>query len=646
MRLLRRIHIVVAVAGLAACSYAPNMSGSPYERGLAALREGDPSTARVELLNAIKANPDDPKIRLAQAEAYLALGDGTGAQAEIERARKLRTSVGDTAHLMAEALLLQGDLRGAVAQASKAAPSHAAHAGWVKGLALMRMGDNPGAALAFEQAKRSGPGDPRVWIAHARFRRENGDMAEALKSTDRALLLKADSVEALTLRGELTRAQYGLRAAMPWFDRALEIDPENRIALLERAATRGDIGDNQGMLADTRKVLSSSRANPRALYLQALLAARAGNFKLAQSLYQRTGGRLDDQPATMLLASAIDYQTGNVQQAISRLDRLVELQPDNRKARRLLAASQWRLGDAAATAETLRPLVEAEDADRYSLNLMARALARLGRKDLAAVYLARATQPPRRIGPALLTGPVDPARLAELRAAALGSPGDGQAQIRLIGALLSTGLSDEALERARALLAANPGVPDAYVLVGDALGARGDFAGAVEHYRRAANLAFTEPTAMRLVEALERSGRPAAAVRVLELFLREHPRSVPAQLLAASAYIRGKNWPAAIEVYENLRTRLGDRDSAILNNLAWAYGQQGAFEEAIPLARKAWSLDKSNPATADTLGWLLVKSGKGKAEGLFLLERAARAAPEAPNIQAHLVAAKQVAIPG
>ena len=47
------------------------------------------------------------------------------------------------------------------------------------------------------------------------------------------------------------------------------------------------------------------------------------------------------------------------------------------------------------------------------------------------------------------------------------------------------------------------------------------------------------------------------------------------------------------------------------------------MDRAVPLARRAWSLDRDNPATADTLGWLLFKSGR-RAEGLVLLERAAR----------------------
>jgi Flp pilus assembly protein TadD len=342
----------------------------------------------------------------------------------------------------------------------------------------------------------------------------------------------------------------------------------------------------------------------------------------------------------MLLGSAIDYQTGNLRQAIIRLEKLVALQPENRKARKLLAAAQWRSGDAAATAATLRPLTDRPDADSYVLSLMGKALAKLGDAQAASHYLARAASPQQRSATALATSAVSDGELAQLRNAAYSSTGDPEALIRLVAALLGRGQGDEALQLARQIQAQNPGVPDAHMLVGDALGTRGDFADAAREYRKAANLAFTEPVAMRMIEALRRSGQTAAAAQVLQLFREQNPRNVSAALLAAAGHLQARDWPQAIQVYEGLRSRLGDRDAVMLNNLAWAYSESGDYDRAIPLARKAWALDKDNPATADTLGWLLFKSGRNRAQGLALLERASRGAPTDMQIQKHLQSAR------
>jgi tetratricopeptide (TPR) repeat protein len=214
-------------------------------------------------------------------------------------------------------------------------------------------------------------------------------------------------------------------------------------------------------------------------------------------------------------------------------------------------------------------------------------------------------------------------------------------QVRLISALLARGLGDEALGRARRLQADNPGAPEAHMLVGDALGTRGDFAAAAEQYRRAANLAFSEPVALRLIEALRRSGRLDAADNVLALFLRQNPRNVPAQVMTAARMMEREDWAEAIEVYESLRQRIGNNDATILNNLAWAYAETGDYGRAIPLARRAWSLDRDNPATADTLGWVLFRSGEDPVGGIALLERAARGAPTDAAIRRRLEQARR-----
>ena len=634
-----RALLLALLLGTAACS--GNVQESAFDRGVAALDKGQHKVARIEFLNAIKADPGNGAIRLMQARTYLKLGDGVAAEAEVRRALQSGVKPEDAHHLLAHASLLQGQNARAAEQAALAPLRYAGHAARVRAYALLRQGEIEAAEQEFERGREAAPRDAELWHDIATYRRAAGDLAGALQAADKAVQFKPNYIEAITLRGELTRGQYGLAAAIPWFDRAIEIDSTNVTARLERAATLGDLGRMSEMLSETRKVLALSERNPMAFYLQAMLAARAREFGLARSLYARTRGALARQPAAMLLAGVLDYQAGNMEQATKRLGELVAMQPENRKARRLLAAAHWRRGDADATIAALLPLVERPDADNYSLALAGRAFAKKGDGATASFYLSRAAQPAGRSATALISHPVGPDELAQLRERADTSRNNAQPQVLLIGALLSSGLGDEALERARRLQARNPGAPDAHVLVGDALGIRGDFAGAANEYRKAANIAFTEPVAMRMIEALRRSGQAPAAASVLQLFLDQNPRNVSAMLLAATGFMEARDYPQAIRLYEALRQRLGDRDAAMLNNLAWAYSERGEYDRAIPLARKAWALDKSNPATTDTLGWILFKSGTDKAGGLALLERAARGAPTDTEIQRHLQTARR-----
>jgi len=625
---------LLALALLAACS---GRTGTAYERGLAAFDSGDVRTARVEFLNALQADPEDKAARVMQARVDLALGDGVAAESEIARARQSGVPPGETAHLLAHAKLLQGDARAALAEAAGADGEHEAYAARIRGRAYMALGESGNALAAFNRALVLAPADSSVWTDVARFRRSCGDVAGALEAADRAVAARPRNAEALVLRGVLTRGQYGLAAAIPWFDRALDVDGGNVEALIERAITYGDIGRMSDMLADAREIHRLTGGHPTAYYLEAVLAARARNFALARSLWERTQGAFDGTPAGRLLLSAIDFETGNEEQAARRLAGLVADQPGNRRARRLLAAAQWRMGDAAATVATLRPIADRPDADSYSLSLTGRALARLGNASGAALYLARAARPQ----PGALTAldPLGEGDFAAVRRAAEEAPANGPAQVRLISALLARGQTDEALARARRLQADNPGAPEVHVLVGDALGVRGDFAAAAEQYRRAANLAFSEAVAMRLIDSLQRSGQAAAAETVLNLFVQQNPRSVPGLILIGGQAMRQQNWLFAIAIYEGLRARIGNNDATILNNLAWAYSESGDNPRALPLARRAWALDRDNPATADTLGWLLFKSGR-RAEGLFLLQQAARGAPTDSDIRRRLAYAR------
>ena len=97
--------------------------------------------------------------------------------------------------------------------------------------------------------------------------------------------------------------------------------------------------------------------------------------------------------------------------------------------------------------------------------------------------------------------------LAILGAPAQERPNDPTAVVPLIRALVEGGQTGAALDRAQAMVRDNPGVPGAYVMLGDVLMVQGRSADAAAAYKQAADLRFDEPTMLRLIEALEASGR-------------------------------------------------------------------------------------------------------------------------------------------
>jgi tetratricopeptide (TPR) repeat protein len=168
-----------------------------------------------------------------------------------------------------------------------------------------------------------------------------------------------------------------------------------------------------------------------------------------------------------------------------------------------------------------------------------------------------------------------------------------------------------------------PGAAEVHLVTGDVLTASGDHRAAAEQYRRAANLTFSEASAIRLIGALGRAGDNQAADHVLQLFAHQNPRNLSGQLMLAQRALAAGQWSEAVERYERLRTRVGNGDAALLNNLAWANLGDGDLDAALAYARRAWALAPANGAAANTLGWTLYRRGD-TAKGLSLMLQARR----------------------
>ncbi|WP_260582987.1 tetratricopeptide repeat protein [Sphingopyxis sp. PET50] len=545
---------------------------------------------RVALQKELADDPEQLAQQVELARVLFRLGDGVGAEAAVHAALGAGGDEAALRPLAAKAAAMQGDGDRAfrILDAGPIAPEMIGEAAWVAGNVHLDNGDLGAARDAFDRAVRDLPRASDLWVDVARFRDANADALGARDAVDYAIELDKANSAALAYKANLVRAQSGLMAALPWYDKALAADPDNAGALIDQAATLGDLGRYRDMLVSLRRAATLVPGNAQIYYLQAVLAARAGNYRLARSLLQRTRGRMDDEPGFMLLSAVVELELGGEAVAATWADRLIDVQPENLAARRILAVSEWAGGDADGAAEALTPIVSRADADSWSLLLAARVAAELGQKAASAEYQERAA--------ALAPGeaaPFAPDGFG-LAAGADAEPLNPAKVIPAMEAEMASGNAARALSRAALLRDANRGVADAHILHGDAALAAGDTRLAVQSFRAARDLDAGERTTLRLANALFRAGDPAGSGAAIMALRDSQPSSIAADRLAGSLAMDLRHWDEAITHFERVRQRIGNRDVVVLRELSKAYAAKRDRARATATIALAYRLQPLN----------------------------------------------------
>lgn len=593
---------------------------------------GQATAARSHALKAVAADPDWGLAHAVLARTYLELGEGALARASLERAVDNGFAAARAHHLRAEAMLAQGDAGGAIAEAQKAPDRYEGYALRIAARAMATKGRLPEAQRILAQLLAASNGNNgQAWIDLGRVRQMTGDIAGAIDASARAIALAPNNGRALVLRGEMVRTQYGLVASLPWFEAALQRDPWNHDALVDYAATLGDVGRYVDMLAATRRALAVRPASPRALYLLAVLAARAGNEDLARELLRRGWNSLNTVPGALMLGAVLDYTAGAYEQATLKLRAVVGQQPMNIPARRLLGAALLQSGDAKGALDILRPVAVRADADSYTLTLVGRAFERTGERDWAARFLDRAANPA--LGPSTPFGADD--ELSLLASAARQSGDSPIAIVGYIRGLIAGGELNDALTDSATLAKAYPGAPAAQLLIGDTLMEMKRYSEAAAAYRRAAATRFDEPTMLRAADASDRAGNREQAAAIVALFLSQNPHNVAARRIVAHWQMASGDWDDAIDTLEGLRADVGNRDAALLAELANAYAGADEADTATSYAAAGYALAPLNPAVVDAYGWSLYQGGANR-PALALLQKAVAIAPGHVGLRWHL----------
>lgn len=416
---------------------------------------------------------------LDEARDALRRGDGIAAEAILRDALDHGATANRVAALMGEAQLLQEDLPAARRwlEPGDFAASERAHGYHMLGRLEMASGDLPAAGAAFDRALVIAPRDPLLWVDVGRLRYRGGEHLQAIEAADHALALGPRSPAALVFRGQLTRDSIGPVASLPLFAKAVVSAPDDLLALYEYAATLGEIGRARAMLVVTRRMIEIDPTDPRAFYLQAVLAARAGKDDLARRLLWRTDENVRKMPAALMLQGVLDLRMGNAASALEAFEMLLRMQPDNPFARRLESRAQAQLGlRLKAAAPQTVPLEVLDARWRYA-------------------------------------------------------PGEPGRFIPLVRELVARRDYAAAREVTGQLVRRFPGSGDVHFLAGDVESAAGEHERALALYRVSARVRLSRALIDRMMAAERHIGRPDRA----EAMLREYAAQHPMALIASEA---------------------------------------------------------------------------------------------------------------
>ncbi|MDS4013086.1 MAG: PEP-CTERM system TPR-repeat protein PrsT [Candidatus Accumulibacter sp.] len=619
---------------------APNNPQTLYQSALVAYQKKELTQARETMQLMLRAVPESPLgLQLAgaieyelkafpQAEAYLTKAlprtPETGIARRLLIASYLRAGqpmkalsvlepildkIDKDSNMLAlagQVFMQTGQIDKAGNYFAKAAALDPNNTGKRTSLALVNLakGDSEGAFRDLENLAAADTGN-RADLALIAALVQRREFDGALKAI--AALEKKQPSQPLThnLRGAALLGKRDTQNARKSFEQALALDP----AYYPAAANLASLDLSEKKPVDARKRFESVLAkDPKNL---------SAHLALAQ-LSAKTGGTTEE--ITTLIRKAISAN------------------PSEPAARHALIGHFLSQKDLKNALSAAQDAVAALPTEPQILDVAARAQQAAGDYNQASATLAKLAA----IKP---DSPVPYLRMAEVEVAAKNrdaamqnlqkalkvKPDSLEAQRGLIMLELGANRTKEALAIAHEVQRQRPKEAVGYVFEGDAQASKKAWPEAIAAYTSGLKaVPGSADLAIKLHAAQRSNNNLAAADKLAEAWLKEHPADAGYRLyLAEDASLR-KDYASAVKYYRNV-LELQPNAPAVLNNLAWVSGQI-KDPKALEYAERANKLAPEQPALMDTLAVLLVDKGETtRATDLF--KKALDKAPDAHQIR-------------
>ncbi len=479
--------------------------------------------------------------------------------------------------------------------------------------------------------------------------------------------------------GNVLWAKQDLTAADTSFALAAEHSSGRPNVTLTRAQFKLKIGDRDQAEIILKDLIDKNPKFVPALIFRANMLFADGLFEDALEAAEFAQRLSPMNPEITILASQLDLKTGESEAAISRLSKLTQrypefaaghlalskallanderlsasssimrvltLDPNNIEALLVQAGLEIQQGSPEAAEENLLRVLESVPKHPIAQGLLADVYTSKNDYDQALeLLLDLSTQQPKNPQPLFKAAQlkIQLGRIAEGRKYLESSLSRAPAFLQPLELILQLDVQDQQFQAAEARLAPlrkeNPENPSLHFLSGKLYLAQNKTEMGVSSLKRALEIdPLLRPASYALAQHYQAVGNLNEAKLRLEALIRISKEDLEAIFSLGTLEEQSLEFSSALESYRDV-LRLDSNHVGALNNLAYLLADKfDRIEEAHTLALKARELDPSNPAIADTLGWIAFKMGDFSL-ARSLLEESSRKI-EAPMIFYHLAKA-------
>ena len=488
--------VLAAVALLAAAPLhaTPEKAATFYEDALRRYEANDVPGAVIQLKNAIQQDNGMLAAHLLLGKALLRNGDLKAAEAAFEEALKQGVNRGEVALPLGQIYLALGRPELVIDRipASGLGPSLQVDVLTMRGTAYAESGKPREAARSFEEARALDPKAPGPWIAEVPVLLSIGQLDRARTAAAKAVELGPSNAAAWNMRASVKHAALEITSALADYDKALELEPKFVDARVARAAIYVDLNRDSDAAADLQYLKTNAPGEPRAAYLRALLAARAGDAAAINAHLTEVVKLVDALPPAwiagreqLLMVGALSHHgLGNWEKARDYLNVILNRYPKNLGAKKLIASIYVETKDYARAMTQLEALQKAIPDDPQVHYLLGSVYLAQRRYVQASEYLEKAAARTRsgEMTRALAFSQLGLGRgelgVASMEKAFALDPGDSRAGTTLALMYLRRGQGPKALQTAEAMAKRDPANLALTSFLGTVRGATGDRTGA------------------------------------------------------------------------------------------------------------------------------------------------------------------------